>query len=275
MLVQSQLEGDGSLTKVLEHEREQHRRARVEAINTLAGGIAHDLNNALTPVLVSIELLREEAPHLEDLLSNMSAGATRAARTVNLLLDYARGSHGRHDVIDPATLIATLGGTIRSRVGKTIEVITGCEAGTPRIIGDSSQITQMLLNLCTNAQEAMPDGGTLRVLARAVTICDAANESCLVGVVLPGRYAAFEVSDSGDGIPPAIIDRILEPFFTTRGRERHTGLGLALVVGVVKGHRGFLRVDSPAGSGATFTVCLPALETRVTSPATATAAMPA
>ncbi|MDB6028936.1 MAG: hypothetical protein JWM68_5159 [Verrucomicrobiales bacterium] len=236
-------------------ERRALRSQRLESIGTLAGGIAHDLNNALAPVVMGVNLLKDEYPAESELLDTIHRSAKRSAEMVRQLLTFARGANGARVPLQPAQLVEEMQKIIQGTFPKNIEFIITCDANLPVVLGDSTQLHQVLLNLCVNARDAMPNGGTITLQAQVKQI-EAAFASS-VPDAKPGSYVALEVRDTGTGIPTEIIDSIFDPFFTTKG-HKGTGLGLSTVIGIVKGHGGFLQVSSEPARGSIFTAYLPA-----------------
>lgn len=237
------------------HQRLALRSQRLEAIGALAGGVAHDLNNALAPIMMGIDLLKSEYPGESETLDIFQSSAQRGADMVRQLLTFAKGAEGERISIHPARLIEELCGIIRHSFPKNLELLVRCDPKIPTIRGDATQLHQVLLNLCVNARDAMPQGGALTLEARCEEL-DAARAGSIPDAK-PGHYVLLRVSDTGTGIPPEIIDRILEPFFTTKGPDKGTGLGLSTVLGIAKGHGGFLHIESQVGQGSTFAVYLP------------------
>jgi PAS domain S-box-containing protein len=257
--------GDGAVRAVVSHEnitqmklieRQQLRSQRLESLGTLAGGVAHDLNNALAPVLMGMEMLKEQYPEEPRMFDMIRASAQRGADMVRQLLTFAKGVEGERVPVSPERLVHELHSLMRGSFPKNIQLQVDCGVGVPMVIGDATQLHQILLNLCVNARDAMPDGGLLSLHAQSVEI-DAEHARSVPDAV-PGRYVCWRVSDTGSGIPPAVLDRIFDPFFTTKSHDRGTGLGLSTVLGIVKSHGGFVQVFSPPGQGATFSVYLPA-----------------
>lgn len=237
-------------------ERQLLRSQRLESIGTLAGGLAHDLNNALAPILMGLTLLRTEMPGGKRIIATMEASVRRGANMVRRLLAFAKGAEGARLTLASNRLIMEMEDLIAATFPKNIALKVDLAPDAHAIRGDSTQLHQVLLNLCVNARDAMPDGGTLTLESQNVevdaTFASASPEAS------PGSYVVWRVTDTGSGIPPEIIDRIFDPFFTTKGPDKGTGLGLATVLGIVKGHRAFLRVYSVPGKGSTFAVYLPA-----------------
>jgi PAS domain S-box-containing protein len=239
-------------------ERQTSRTQRLESIGTLAGGIAHDLNNALTPILMAIELLKDQHPHETEVLDTVERSANHASQMVRHLLSFAKGTEGRRVVVQPRQLIDEMETIVRGTFPKNIEIQVRAPKELPSVLGDPTQLHQVLLNLCVNARDVMPEGGTLLLEA---AIAEAASiDEVNAQRPIERDYVVLHVTDTGGGIPPEILDRIFEPFFTTKGPEGGTGLGLFTAAGIVKGHGGFIRVDSRQPRGATFSVYLPAQE---------------
>ncbi len=252
---QSVLSINTDVTDRRQLEQQFYRAQRLESIGTLAGGIAHDLNNVLTPIMMAIELLKDRvtAPADREVLMMLGASAGRGAEMVKQVLSYARGLEGRRVPIAPADLVAEVAGIARDILPKTIAIQTEVAAQLPSILGDPTQYHQVLLNLCVNARDAMPEGGELTITA-AVALIDAAP-----GGDLPaGTYVRIEVADTGTGIPREIADRIFDPFFTTKEPGKGTGLGLSTSLTIVKSHGGQIRVSSTPGRTC-FAVYLPVM----------------
>jgi PAS domain S-box-containing protein len=231
---------------------------RLEAIGTLAGGVAHDLNNALAPIMMGVELLKMQYPKESQILDTFETSAKRGADMVRQLLTFAKGAEGERVLLRPGHLVKELEKLMKGSFPKNIQLVVKCNPNLPAMLGDATQLHQVLLNLCVNARDAMPHGGTLTLEAQSMEV-DAVYASS-VPDAKPGKYVALRVCDTGTGIPPEILDRIFDPFFTTKGPDKGTGLGLSTVMGIVKGHGGFLQVSSPPGQGSTFTAYLPAAD---------------
>jgi PAS domain S-box-containing protein len=245
------------ITEHKQVEGQRLRTQRLESIGTLAGGVAHDLNNALAPILLATEMLRLEFPDTAAAyLDLIQAGAQRGAAMVKQLLTFAKGVEGERLLIQPKHLLQEMEKLIGSTFPKNIQLKTRYAKDLWTILGDATQFHQVLLNLCINARDAMPEGGTLTLEAENMDLetiyADALMEA------KPGHYVVWRVMDTGTGIPPEILDRIFDPFFTTKGPGKGTGLGLSTLIGIVKSHGGFVRVYSVPGKGSTFAVYLPA-----------------
>jgi PAS domain S-box-containing protein len=236
-------------------EGEQRRVQRLQSIGTLAGGIAHDLNNTLLPILMGLDLLRARFPDQAPLLDPMVASAEHGAAMVRQVLTFARGVETQQQVIEPLRLIDDIAKILRSSFARNVAIATHCPRGLPRLVGDFTQLHQVLLNLCVNARDAMPQGGRLTLTAGALPVTpgvDGAPEEARAGL-----HVVFEVADTGCGITPEVLERMFEPFFTTKGPDKGTGLGLSTVLGIVRSHGGFVRVQTVVGEGSKFQVFLP------------------
>lgn len=246
------------LTGQKEVENQRLRTQRLESLGTLSGGVAHDLNNALTPILLGLELLRFKNPESAEMLDTMATSARHGAAMVRQLLTFAKGVEGERLLIQPRHLFKELGAMIKGSFPKNIALRTEYDGETRTVLGDATQLHQVLLNLCVNARDAMPEGGKLVLEAGHETV-DAEMAAMIPGA-RPGNYVVCRVKDSGTGISPEVMERMFEPFFTTKGPEQGTGLGLSTVLGIVKSHGGFVRVKSAENDGTTFSVYLPEAE---------------
>ena len=236
------------------------RSQRLESLGTLAGGIAHDLNNVLSPILLSIEILRR---HIKDeksvqILDTLDKSATRGCEIIKQVLTFARGFSGEHVVIQPLHIIRELEHIVRETFPKSIQLKVSLQKDLWTIQGDPTQIHQVLLNVGINARDAMPYGGTLKITAENANMKE--NELPAGTSARPGPYVKVGIEDTGTGIPPEIVDKIFEPFFTTKERGKGTGLGLSTVHSIVKTHRGFVTVNTELGKGTLFSIYLPAVE---------------
>ena len=246
------------LTEKKQLEAQFLRAQRLEGVGALASGIAHDLNNVLSPVLMIATLLRDRVQDADSraMLDTMESCAQRGASIIKQLLTFARGAPGvrvpltvRHLLRDSDKIITeTFPRDIRSRVNTPADLWP--------LLGDATQVHQVLMNLCVNARDAMPDGGTLTLGAKNVIVDEAF--AAMASGAKAGPYVCVTVSDTGTGIPPEDLDRIFDPFFTTKEIGKGTGLGLPTVLGIVRGHGGFLQVDSRLGRGTTFALYFPA-----------------
>ncbi len=237
-------------------EQSQHTQ-RMENIGQRASSIAHDLNNVLVPLLTSTALLREKIRDKEclKLLDAMEASAQRGADVAKQVLRFGRELEGKCDPINPKRLLEGVISIISETFNKSIEVETDIAVDVYPIMGNQTQLHQVLLNLSVNARDAMPKGGKLKLGVRNF-IVDARFVDSNTDAK-PGLYVLFEVTDTGHGIPPEIRDQVFAPFFTTRERGKGRGLGLSTALSIVKGHGGFILMESEPGKGSTFRVYLP------------------
>jgi PAS domain S-box-containing protein len=232
---------------------------KMESIGTLAGGIAHDFNNLLTAILGNTQLALDDLAPGEpthDLLIEIEQAARRAAALTNQLLAFSRRQRLERRVIDLNATMSELLNMLRRIIGEDVEIQLDLASESPAIFADPAQVQQVVMNLAVNARDAMPGGGRLRIATRSVDLDMA--ESQTYPWAQPGPYAQIVVSDNGAGIDEATQQRIFEPFFTTKEHGKGTGLGLAVVDGIVKQHGGFIDLASQVGHGATFTIVLPA-----------------
>jgi len=243
------------ITQRRKAEQQLLRAQRLESIGTLAGGVAHDLNNTLAPIMMVTGLLRVKYPKSTELIDTVEASAKHGADMVRQLLTFARGAEGARLLVQPRDLLTEMEKIIRGTFPKNIRLRTSYAKDLHPILGDGIQLHQVLLNLCVNARDAMPKGGTLTLKAEQMELGAASHSG--MAEAKPGHYVVCHVSDTGTGIPPEILERIFEPFFSTKGPDKGTGLGLSTVIGIVKSHEGFVRVHSKPGHGSTFSIYLP------------------
>lgn len=233
------------------------RAQRMESLGTLAGGIAHDLNNVLTPILMSVQLLEqgEDDAGRREILKTMEGAVKRGADMIRQVLSFARGVEGRRVAVDVPRLVADLVAYARDVLPRTVRLDLALDDGLPPTTGDPTQLHQILVNLVTNARDAMPDGGTLRIRSAQLVLED--SYSSVSHLAMPGHYIVIDVEDSGHGMGPDTVEKIFEPFFTTKDVGKGTGLGLATSLAIVRSHGGFMQVYSEPGRGTRFTVGLP------------------
>ncbi|MFA6147694.1 MAG: PAS domain S-box protein [bacterium] len=253
--------GKRDITKEVVLRNQVQTAQRMESVGTLAGGIAHDFNNALTGVLGFAELLKKRLagdPIATADIDQILRSAARASTLTRQLLTFAR-----RQVIEPVNLsmskvVLDLSKLLRKVIGEHIEVKASLYEDPPSVFADPGQMEQVLMNLCLNARDAMPSGGRLSIRTD-VTIVDREYVKSHP-YAKEGRYVLLAVSDNGIGMDAKTVERIFEPFFTTKGPEKGTGLGLAVVYGIVKQHNGFIHVSSDPGKGTTFEIRLPAVD---------------
>ncbi|MEH2358592.1 hybrid sensor histidine kinase/response regulator [Nostoc sp.] len=252
---------DTDITDKKHLEAQLFRAQRLESIGTLASGIAHDLNNILTPILAGAQLLPLKFPDADKrtrhLLEILEINAKRGADLVKQVLSFARGVEGKRITLQLKHLIVEVGKILKETFPKSIEISTDVPQDLWMVSGDSTQLHQVLMNLCVNARDAMANGGSLSISAENLLIDE--NYVRINLEAKKGTYTVITVSDTGVGIPKEILDRIFEPFFTTKDVGQGTGLGLSTVLGIIKSHGGFVNVYSEPGSGTSFKVYLPAV----------------
>ena len=251
----------GGMTDITEHKKilNQYLRAqRMESIGTLAGGIAHDLNNVLAPVLMSIELLRLHVhdQNAQNLLKTIEQSTRRGADLVRQVLTFARGLEGRHGALKIDLLLKDVFRITKETFPRSIRIEESLAPGLWAINGDATQLHQVLLNLAVNARDAMHEGGALTFGAENINID--AQYAGTSREAKAGPYVCISVIDTGCGIRSDTLERIFEPFFTTKEVGKGTGLGLSTAHAIVKSHGGFVTVYSELGKGSMFKVYLPA-----------------
>jgi len=235
-----------------------HRAQRMENIGLLAAGIAHDLNNILAPMMLIAPVLRERVTNPEDrnLLVLLEKSAARGARLVRQILEFARGSAPPHQRTQVRPLLHEIVSLAMETFPKHLRVEQEIAEDLWSVPADATQIHQVVFNLCINARDAMPTGGTLRLSADNCVL-DRIHAASIAGG-RPGAFVVLKIADTGIGIAPEIVPHIWEPFFTTKKPGNGTGLGLATVRGIVESHRGFIDLGTAAGVGTTFRIYLPA-----------------
>jgi PAS domain S-box-containing protein len=245
-------------------ERAFLRSQRLESIGTLAAGIAHDLNNILAPIMMASQILELQSGDEEarQLLATIRGGAKRGADVVRQVLTFGRGIEGERVPIQSRHLLKEMTRIIKETFPRNITAHCDVPNDLWTVIGDATQLHQVLMNLCVNARDAMPQGGQLTLSAQNLPSLQPPPNS--FGQPGAGPQVLIQVSDTGQGIAREILDKIFDPFFTTKAQAQGTGLGLSTVLGIVKSHGGFLSVESEPGRGATFRVYLPANPERVT-----------
>lgn len=259
---------EGELTHYVGIQRDVTERKKLEAqflqaqrmdsIGRLAGGIAHDLGNLLVPVLIGAKRLMKKYADDEKALRTLSLiheSGERGAEMVKQVLAFARGIEGQRAPLQPNKVVGEVEKIITETFPADIKLELHVPEKTWSIEGDSTQIQQILVNLCVNARDAMPDGGVLTLQTENVEVDDSMARMILDS--RPGKFVCFSVSDTGTGMPVDIRDKVFEPFFTTKPMGAGTGLGLSTVYNIVKSHSGFLTLYSEEGHGTTFNIYLP------------------
>ncbi len=252
---------NSDITELKQAEEHLFRAQRMESIGTLAGGMAHDLNNILSPILMAVEMLKMEdslGDAGEPWLSIIKENTERGAELIRQVLTFARGVKGDRISVQLKHLVKDLVKVLKEMFPKQIEIRFNISTDLPTVAGDPTQLHQVFMNLAVNARDAMPDGGLLAFEVREVTIDE--NYAYTSLDAAPGRFVVVNVEDTGLGMEEEIIDRIFDPFFTTKETGKGTGLGLSTSVSIVRSHEGFMNVYSEPGRGSRFSVYLPAEE---------------
>lgn len=248
------------MTAQVEMENRLHASQRLESLGTLAGGIAHEFNNILVPIMGYSELLQEnlaDSPKLAGYAETIRKAASRAKGLVSEILGFSRKRNS-----NPAKLYLNEVGSeairlLEAGIPKNVTIVHELDQNTPPVFADGSQIHQVIMNLCINGVQSMPEGGELKIKIKPKTL---SGESFFLGENLSGNYVALTISDTGTGIDPETLPRIFEPFFTTKEVGQGTGLGLSLTYGIVEESKGGLNVVTAPGQGTTFEIYLPVIE---------------
>jgi two-component system, cell cycle sensor histidine kinase and response regulator CckA len=244
-------------TKRKRLEQQLVQAQKMEGLGTLAGGIAHDFNNILAIILGytnKLESSRSKPHEIPGAIKVIKEAVERGAALVQQLLTSARQTEARLSSVDLNALVRELERMLQATFPKTIGFLLELDPDLPLITADKSQMHQVLLNLCVNARDAMPDGGTLNLVT---SITPGADLTEMFSGVTAENYACIRVRDTGVGMSHQVKSHIFEPFFTTKERSKGTGLGLSVVYGVVNNHRGFVQVESEPGTGTSFIIYLP------------------
>ncbi|MEH2168825.1 MAG: PAS domain S-box protein [Nostoc sp.] len=253
---------DTDITEKKQLETHLLRSQRLESLGTLASGIAHDLNNLLTPILGVAQLLPLKYPHLDDvslqMLKILETSAKRGGNLVGQILSFTRGSETEHTIVLVSQLIEDIKQIAQQTFPKFIDINTHITPNIGIVVGDSTELHQVLMNLVLNARDAMPNGGKLCISASKLFINE--NDARMHIGATVNSYVKITVADTGVGINSEIIDRIFDPFFTTKEVGKGTGLGLSILIGVLNNHDGFVEVASQVGIGTKFHVYLPSKE---------------
>jgi PAS domain S-box-containing protein len=261
-------------TDITEHKQleEQFLRAqRLESLGVLVSGIAHDLNNTLVPIMIGVEILQRETLS-EDAVSmvhTMGTSARRSAEMIKQMLMFARGGETSKTLVQPGRLLNEIGKVITDTFPKSIRCEVRVGKDLHPLFCVSTQLHQVLMNLCVNARDAMSEQGTLTMSAENITL--KTSEAAGISGASPGSYVCLSVADTGQGIPPEQLEKIFLPFFTTKAPGKGTGLGLSTCQSIVKNHDGFMTVHSVVKSGSEFKVYLPGAGMKPIEPATVTA----
>ena len=249
------------VTEQKEVEQQLLRTQRIESIGMLSGGIAHDLNNVLAPIVLLVEVLKrqEKDPERRELLDSILTSALRGSEMIRQVLAFARGAEGELLEVDIEPILAEVARIAEDTFLKSIEVVLEIPDQLWNVRGDPTRLHQIILNLAVNARDAMPEGGRLEMGAENIVVDEFFGG--LTPEAKPGPFVVIHVKDAGEGIDPEVLDRIFDPFFSTKPLGKGTGLGLSTSLSIVRSHGGFIRVYSELGRGTRFDVYLPAAET--------------
>ena len=246
-------------------EAQLQQSHKMEAIGTLAGGIAHDFNNILAVILGNAELATDDVPHsnpASECLKEIRMASIRAKDMVRQLLAFSRKTDEKSKPLDMAPILKESMKMLRSAVPTSVEFKQHISDDPCNVLGDTAQINQIVMNLVTNATDAMSEeGGLLEVTLEKIILQE--EKSCFDWVLSPGAYVRLKISDTGEGIQSKIMDRIFDPYYTTKEVGKGTGMGLSVIHGIVKRHGGGILVESALGKGTIFEIYFPALEETV------------
>jgi PAS domain S-box-containing protein len=244
------------ITEKKKVEKHLLRTQRLESIGTLASGVAHDLNNILVPILMAVPILRNDPTpeETENFLNTIESSAARGADIVRQVLTFARGAGGDRVLLQPIYLLEEIAKIAKQTFPKTLRLRTSYAEDLRLVEGDPTQLHQVLLNLCLNARDAMPEGGTLSLTAENFDVDE--QYATMTPGLGAGPHVLISVIDTGTGIAQDIVEKIFDPFFTTKETGKGTGLGLSSALGIVRSHGGVIKVYS-AANGTTFRIFLP------------------
>jgi two-component system, cell cycle sensor histidine kinase and response regulator CckA len=248
---------DRDITEQRYFETQLRRSQRMESLGTLAGGIAHDLNNVLAPILMSIQILNLKITdsNLKKLIASLEASTKRGSDVIKQISTFARGTEKNFAPQQLRYSMTEIESMINGTFPKNIQLRIGASKDLSLILGDAVQLQQMLMNLCLNARDAMPDGGRLTVTAEDMYM-DESYAHMILGAH-PGQYVVLTVADTGTGIPMEIQEKVFEPFFSTKEKGKYSGLGLSMVYAIVKSHNSFIKLYSEIGKGTEIKIFLP------------------
>jgi two-component system, cell cycle sensor histidine kinase and response regulator CckA len=232
---------------------------RMESIGMFASGIVHDLNNVFSPILFGVNVLKRRLhdPRSRRLLRNIESSVKYGTEMAHQVLSFVKGAQGVHRKLDPRKIIKDVTRHLENIIPNNIHVHTRISENIFSMMGDETQLHQLLINLSANARDAMPQGGELTLTVENAFVSKEMAEE--YSHASEGKYIVFSISDTGTGIIPSDMHKIFEPFYTTKDLGKGTGLGLSVSIGIVKGHHGFITVESTKDKGSTFHVFLPAV----------------
>jgi len=246
------------ITEKKQLESQLLRSQRLESIGTLASGLAHDLNNVLAPIMMAVQFIKDntEDDGMRTCFQTLETCSRRGADIIRQVLMFARGVEGERILLNPKHLIQEMQRIANETFPRAIEINTRISKQPCVLLGDATQIQQVIMNLCVNARDAMPRGGQLTIGLDKKEL-DAAG-AAIHPKAQAGSYVVISVADTGTGIPAELLDKIFDPFFTTKPLGQGTGLGLPTVLGIAENHGGFIHLETKPGAGTTFHVYIPA-----------------
>jgi two-component system cell cycle sensor histidine kinase/response regulator CckA len=247
---------DRDITEQRNFETQLRQSQRMESLGRLAGGITHDLNNALAPILMSIQILNMKItdPNLKKLIASLESSTKRGSDVIKQVSTFAHGTEKDFAPQQLRYIVSEIESIINGTFPKNIQSRVGVSKDLSLVLGDATQLQQVLMNLCLNARDAMPDGGRLTVTAEDM-IMDESFARMILGAH-PGHYVVMTVADTGTGIPIEIQEKVFEPFFTTKEKGKGSGLGLSMVYTIVKSHNSFIKLYSEIGKGTEIKIFL-------------------
>jgi len=248
---------NSNITEKKQLEAQLLRGQRLESIGTLASGLAHDLNNVLAPIMMAVQFIKDntEDDGMKACFQTLETCSRRGADIIRQVLMFARGVEGERILLNPKHLIQEMQRIATETFPRSIEINTRISKHPCVLLGDATQIQQVVMNLCVNARDAMPQGGVLTIGLDKKELDEAG--ASIHPKAKAGSYVVISVTDTGTGIPPELVDKIFDPFFTTKPLGQGTGLGLPTVLGITENHGGFVHLETKPGSGTTFYVYIP------------------
>ena len=248
---------NSDITEKKQLESQLLRSQRLESIGTLASGLAHDLNNVLAPIMMAVQFIKDntEDEGMKTCFQTLETCSRRGADIIRQVLMFARGVEGERILLNPKHLIQEMQRIAGETFPRSIEINTRISKHPCVLLGDATQIQQVIMNLCVNARDAMPHGGVLTIGLDRKELDEAG--AAIHPKARPGSYVVISVTDTGTGIPADLVDKIFDPFFTTKPLGQGTGLGLPTVLGIAENHGGFVHLETRPGAGTTFFVYIP------------------
>ena len=262
------------ITEHKQLEEQFLRSQRLDSLGVLVSGIAHDLNNTLVPIMVGIEVLQggKQSADGMAMLQTMKTSARRSAEMIKQMLAFARGGDTHKIIVQADRLVKEMGKIISDTFPKSIQCRSRVAQDSWPVLGQPTQLYQVLLNLCVNARDAMPNGGSLELFTENVTVSP--QQATVIRGGKPGNYLCITVGDTGTGITPENLGKIFQPFFSTKPADKGTGLGLSTCQSIINNHDGFIHVISQPGVGTQFKVYLPAASIKTPVPVVPASTLP-